>query len=321
MPKRRKGISGFVPLPGWEAINNWQGFEKPEDLPRCYNPQSGYFVTTNQDLNEFGKVSPINAGMGPYRSDRISRLLSENNKITREHMYKIQHDVFSTQAESFMKILAPLLPGTANARMLKDWDLEYSAGSQGAYLFDRFVKELYRLVFGKNGFGSDAACYLGEHTGIFNDFYINFDRILLSEDSLWFGGQKREDLYLQAAEYALKEPPRKWGDTRKLALTNILFGGKLPRFLGFDRGPVTIIGSLATPHQGQIFESAGRKTSFAPSFRMVTDLATDDIYTNMSGGPSDRRFSKWYCSDLDNWMTGKYKQIGVDPGQEKISFP
>jgi penicillin amidase len=321
MPKRRKGISGFVPLPGWEAINNWQGFEKPEDLPRCYNPQSGYFVTTNQDLNEFGKVSPINAGMGPYRSDRISKLLSENNKITREHMYKIQHDVFSTQAESFMKILAPLLPGTANARMLKDWDLEYSAGSQGAYLFDRFVKELYRLVFGKNGFGSDAACYLGEHTGIFNDFYINFDRILLSEDSLWFGGQKREDLYLQAAEYALKEPPRKWGDTRKLALTNILFGGKLPRFLGFDRGPVTIIGSLATPHQGQIFESAGRKTSFAPSFRMVTDLATDDIYTNMSGGPSDRRFSKWYCSDLDNWMTGKYKQIGVDPGQEKISFP
>ena len=38
MPKRREGVSGFVPLPGWEEKNDWQGFEKPEDLPRCYNP-------------------------------------------------------------------------------------------------------------------------------------------------------------------------------------------------------------------------------------------------------------------------------------------
>jgi len=320
MPKRRKGISGFVPLPGWDAANNWQGFEKPEDLPRCYNPQSGYFVTTNQDLNEFGKVSPINVGMGSYRSDRIGRLLSENDGITREHMYKIQHDVFSTQAESFMKVLGPLLPATGRAQKLKDWNLEYSADSQEAYLFDRFIKGLYRLVFGENGFGSEAAGYLDAKTGIFNDFYVNFDRILLSQDSPWFGGRKREDLYLQAAENALKEPARKWGDARKLVLTNIFFGGKLPRFLGFDRGPVTIIGSLATPHQGQIFQSAGRQTSFAPSFRLVTDLSTDDIYTNMSGGPSDRRFSRWYCSDLDNWMTGKYKKIGVDTAQEKVSF-
>jgi penicillin amidase len=320
MPKRRDGISGFVPLPGWEEKNNWQGFEKPQDLPGCYNPDSGYFVTSNQNLNGFGKVSPINAGMGSYRSDRIGRLLSENKKITCEYMYKVQHDVFSIQAESFMKILAPLLPGTAEAKKLKGWNLEYSADSEEAYIFDRFLKELYRLVFGENGFGNEAACYLDKNTGIFNDFYINFDRILLSEDSLWFGGQKREDLYLQAAETALKGPPKKWGDTRKLVLTNILFNGKLPRFLGFDRGPVTIIGSLATPHQGQIFESAGRQTSFAPSFRLVTDLSTDDIYTNMCGGPSDRRFSKWYCSDLDNWLTGKYKKIGIDPGQEKISF-
>ena len=320
MPKRRQGVSGFVPLPGWQAQNDWQGFEKPEYLPRCYNPESGYFVTTNQDLNEYGKAHPINMGMGSYRSDRIGRLLSDNNNITREHMYKIQHDVFSTQAESFMKILAPLLPGTAEAKILKDWNLEYSADSDGAYIFDRFIKGLYRLVFGENGFGSEAADYLEGHTGIFNDFYINFDRILLSEKSLWFGAKKREELYLQAAETALKGPPGKWGDTRKLVLTNILFNGKLPKFLGFDRGPITIIGSLATPHQGQIFQSAGRQTSFAPSFRLVTDLSTDDIYTNMSGGPSDRRFSKWYCSDLANWMTGKYKRIGTDPGQEKIPF-
>jgi len=320
MPKRREGISGFVPLPGWEEENNWQGFENPEDLPKCYNPESGYFVTANQNLNKFGKVSPINVGMGSYRSDRISSLLSEKNDITCEYMFKIHYDVFSTQAEYFMKILAPLLPDTAQAKKLKDWDLKYSADSEEAYLFDRFYRELYKEVFGENGFGREVAGYLDDHTGILNDFYINFDRILLAEDSIWFCGKKREDLYLRAAENIFKEPSRKWGDSRKLVMKNILFNGKLPRFFGFDRGPITIIGSLATPHQGQIFESAGRQTSFAPSFRMVTDLSTDDIYTNMSGGPSDRRFSKWYCSDLNNWITGKYKKISVNNRQEKISF-
>jgi penicillin amidase len=319
MPKRRKGVSGFVPLPGWEEKNDWQGFEKPEDLPRCYNPECGYVVTTNQNLNELGKENPINVSMGPYRADRINRVLSEKNDLTSEYMYKLQHDLFSTQAELFMKILAPLLPDTNKANILKDWNLEYSADSEGAYLFDRFYRELYRCVFGENGFGAEANDFIDKHTGIYNDFYINFDKILLSEDSLWFGGKKRENLYLQAAEKALEDPPHKWGDTRKLILKNILFNGKLPLFLGFDRGPVTIIGSLATPHQGQIFESAGRQTSFAPSFRMVTDLSRDEIHTNMAGGPSDRRFSKWYCSDLSNWMAGIYKKIGIN-SEQKLPF-
>ena len=312
MPKRREGVSGFVPLPGWEEKNDWQGFEKPEDLPRCYNPECGYFVTTNQNLNEYGKVDPINVGMGPYRSDRIGKLLSENNEITREYMYKLHYDVYSTQAELFMKILGPLLPDTRQGEILKNWNFEYSADSEGAFLFDRFYKELYLEVFGKNGFGTEAVEHIDKHTGMFNDFYINFDKILLSEKSLWFGNHTREELYLQAAEKALKSQPEKWGNTRKVIMKNILFDGKLPKFLGFDRGPITIIGSLATPHQGQIFESAGRQTTFAPGFRMVIDLSTDEMNTNMAGGPSDRRFSKWYCSDLENWISGKYKTIAVN---------
>ncbi|MCP4690965.1 MAG: penicillin acylase family protein [Desulfobacterales bacterium] len=319
MPKRREGVRGFVPLPGWEKKNDWQGFEKPEDLPRCYNPERGYFVTTNQDLNEYGKADPITVGMGPYRSDRVGGLLAENNEITPEFMYKLHYDVYSTQAELYMKILGPLLPDAGPGKILKEWDLEYAADSEGAYLFDKFYKALYLEVFGKNGFGAGACEHIDKHTGIFNDFYVNFDRILLSESSSWFGENTREDLYLKAAEKALKSRPEKWGSKRKVIMKNILFDGKLPKFLGFDRGPITIIGNLATPHQGQIFESAGRQTTFAPGFRMVVDLSTDEITTNMAGGPSDRRFSKWYCSDLENWISGKYKTISTD-SERKLKF-
>ncbi len=320
MPKRRKGVSGFVPLPGWEEKNDWQGFEDPHDLPRSHNPDRGYLVTSNQNLNALGKVSPINVGMGSYRSDRISMQLAKNNRITTEAMFKLHYDVYSTQAEAFMAILAPLLPDSRQADILKNWNFEYSADSEGAFLFDRFYRQLYRDVFGEHGFGTDVTDHLDRHTGLFNDFYINFDRILLSKTSLWFGGRTQADIYRRTAEKALSCPPEKWGNSRKVIMKNIVFDGKLPRFLGFDRGPITIIGSLATPHQGQIFESAGRLTTFAPSIRIVTDMGTDEIHTNLAGGPSDRRFSKWYCSDLKNWITGKYKKIDVTPDQTKLPF-
>ena len=72
-----------------------------------------------------------------------------------------------------------------------------------------------------------------------------------------------------------------------------------------------MIGGRATIHQGQIYRSGNRTTTFVPSYRFVTDLAEDACYTNMAGGPSDRRFSKWYCSDTKRWLAGEYKKVAV----------
>ncbi len=103
--------------------------------------------------------------------------------------------------------------------------------------------------------------------------------------------------------------PRPWGDSQQITLSHLLFGGKMPRWLGFDRGPITLKGGRATPHQGQVYRSGGRETSFAPSFRFVTDLAKDEVHSSLCGGPSDRRFSRRYCSDLDDWIHGRYKTL------------
>ena len=51
VPKRAKGISGFIPLPGWKKDNDWQGFIDPDDMPRSLNPATGYFATANHNLN------------------------------------------------------------------------------------------------------------------------------------------------------------------------------------------------------------------------------------------------------------------------------
>ncbi len=319
MPKRRDGISGFVPLPGWDENNDWQGFESYKDLPRQLNPDKGFFTTANQDLNQYGKVNPINMPMGSYRSERITAILEKGKDLTPSDVFKMHFDVYSIQAELFMKILKPLLPDTTQGNILKKWDCEYSADSKGAFLFEEFYQGLYLEVFGRNGMGESVIDYLSSETGMFIDFYRNFDRILLSEESVWFSGQTREALYKKVAEKHLDVAPKTWGETRKVLFKNILFDGKLPKFMGFDKGPIPLIGGRTTIHQGQIYKSADRLTTFSPSFRMVTEFTKDETYTNLAGGPSDRRFSKWYVSDLQNWFAGKYKTIKPEP-DKKIKF-
>jgi penicillin amidase len=309
MPKRRDGISGFVPLPGWQKENDWQGFVDYQNLPRCLNPDAGFFVTANNDLNQWGEAKPINICMGSYRSDRIAHLLAKKEKLTIADCREIHYDVYSLQAEYFMRILKPLLPETPPGKILREWDCRYHPESQGAFLFEKFYETLRREVFGKNGFGIAAVDFLANESGAFVDFYDNFDRVLLAENSVWFGGESRENLYRRIAAAALQITPKLWGEVNRIKLKHLVLGEKLPIFAGFDRGPIILRGGRATPHQGQIYKSAGRTTSFTPSFRMVTDLAQDEVHSNLAGGPSDRRFSKWYCSDLENWRNGKYKTL------------
>jgi penicillin amidase len=275
------------------------------------NPEEGFFATANNDLNRFGRIQPINISMGPYRADRIRQLLSQDDNFNISDMYAMHFDLYSLQAEQFMQILRPVLPDTMQGKILAEWDLCYDADSQGAYLFEQFYKELYREVFGKSGFGETVIDYLDQETGAFIDFYENFDRVLLAEESPWFGDQSRAAVYRQAAQKALSVEPKRWKEVQQFRLNHILLGSKLPGFCGFDRGPVTAIGNRATIHQGQLYRSAGRMTSFLPSFRIVSDLAKGDVHTNLAGGPSDRRFSKWYCSDLENWIEGRYKRLGT----------
>lgn len=325
VPKRAEGISGLVPLPGWLKENDWQGFIDYKELPRLKNPENGHFETANNDLNKHGIASPINMPMGSYRADRISQLLEEKDDFTVADSYKMHFDVYSLQAEYFMNILRPILESplfstSDNAKILAGWDLNYDAESVGAYLFEEFYKQLYLEVFGENGLGKTVTAYLKEETGIFIDFYDIFDRILLSEQSLWFGDLSRQTLYQHAAEIALKTTPKQWHQVQQITLSHLLFGNKLPKFLGFDRGPITAIGNRATIHQGQIYRSAGRDTSFMPSYRTVMDFAEETYHTVLAGGPSDRRFSKWYCSDLENWASGTYKSISINPQQKKSSF-
>lgn len=308
MPRRRPGVSGIVPLPGWDPANDWQGFFDPADLPKEQDPERGYIVTANQDLNHLAQIDPINVCMADYRARRIADLIEETPNLTVHDMERIQYDLYSLQAERYLELLEPLLPDTHNANILRAWDRRYDLGSRGATLFERFYDALLGEVFGRS-LGQDVFEHVRADTGLFVDFYDAFDRMVMGDASAWFDGRTRDEVFAAALAIALEGEVRPWAAQRRLMLTNLFFGGKLPDLLGFDRGPIRLPGGRATVCQGQIYRSAGRLTSFAAAVRIIAPMAETSLYSNLAGGPSDRRFSPWYSSDLRRWLVGEYKKL------------
>jgi penicillin amidase len=306
--------SGLHPLPAWEPSNHWRGWVPPEQLLTILNPPEGFLATANNELNPSGGPLTVNLPMGNYRVDRIQSVLAATESAEVGDMKRLQNDLYSIQAERFMELLRPLLPELPAADLLRRWDLRYDADSQGATVFEQVYHRLLARVFGDGLFGNAGWQAIVEASTVLADFYHLFDNAIFGGDSCWFGDQGRDEVLRQVLEEVLTDLdpttiPR-WGATHRVLMTDIFFGGKLPRWLGFDHGPIELVGNRATVVQGGLLTAHGRLTTFAPSWRIVTDLATDRADTVLAGGPTGSRFSRHRLTDVDRWLAGEYKTLG-----------
>ncbi|WP_164848290.1 penicillin acylase family protein [Halobacteriovorax sp. HLS] len=316
-PNRKS--TGLYPLKASDSKNLWNGMRPKSDLLSVLNPECGFLATANNDLADYLSAdSPlsINLPMGPYRYQRIKNLLESQEKFDIEQLKKMQSDLYSLQAELFMQELSPYLGDDSISSILKTWNFNYDRESQGAIVFEHYYFELLRLVFAKDLAGTDAWDYIANKSSILVDFYYFFDTILLEGKSpLWFAHSSKEDFIQRALENTKKNfrsGVPKLKDIRRTPMKNILFDGKLPNFLGFDYGPITIEGSRATIVQGALYEAHGRISTFCPSMRFVCDLGDTKSYTVLAGGVSDRRFSKLYTSEVEMWLNYKYKSVELN---------
>lgn len=316
MPKRPNDWNGFLPMPGWTNDYDWQGMISPTELPRSFNPKTGFIVTANQDLNAMGNVSPINMPMGNYRANRITNVIEQDNQHTAQMSKSLQLDVHSLQAEEFLAILLPLLEQHQSTgyhyETLKRWNCDYELNALGAPVFESFYQALREQVFGSafNGFGHDVTEHLTQETGIFIDFYQQFDRVMLNPNSTWYNDITQSNAFLNAFKsMAPVQPNTQWQEVNTISFSNILTGEKIPSFTGVCSAPIALRGGRATPNQGQIYRNDGRQTSFSATIRMVCDMNESDILTSLAGGPSDNPASKWYRNELNAWRKGEYKRV------------
>ena len=160
------------------------------------------------------------------------------------------------------------------------------------------------------GMGREVVEYILDNSELYYLYYGQFDHVLRREESLWFGGKTREEVYREAVVRGLEIEPEPYGSTRQVMMKNIVYSDMTP---DFDYGPIEIIGSRGTVSQGAIFKApGGRIGTFSPTIRFISDMSSDKYYSCLAGGPSEKPTSKWYTSGVQDWVDGNYKLI--EPG-------
>lgn len=312
LPKRGGGHSGNVPAPAWETSSHWQGRVRTDLLPRDYDPAIGFVASANEELYR-RDGPPLHAhGQPDYRKRRIVERLTELPHATVKDMQELQYDVLSMQARDLLPVLLALVDDDSPLKQkLAGWDCRYTPMSTEATLFQHFYRHVILEIFGnEEGIGWRRMFYLSTRLGFSMMVLSAVDRTLRKVTSSWWRGRDKRALVQRAAAAAIKEPVEPWAMFNSFHFVNRFFGaGRTGRWLGFQSKAVGMPGNHATPFQGHLLTTATRESTFAPSYHFVTDLGTDEAWTNLPGGPSESRFSQWYKSDVRRWINGKYKRL------------
>lgn len=310
---RRPGWSGLYPVAGWDVENAWRGWRDGAGLPFVENPDRGVVVTANHNRNDPGQPPYISVPHPDCRAKRIEKILRPPGKVTLEMLRTAQLDVKSLQAERLLPRLLPHCPEGPEKTALQRWDLRYVPTSREATLFENLWRESLLAVFGDGGLGRDWLAELLCESGIGIFLFGNFDDVLSRGDSRWLPKDRRDSILREAARRAFGDPWPPWGERTRFSFDHMLLGGRLPRVAGFDKGPFPVTGSRATPRQGSLYRKGGRDIFIAASYRFLADVGDDmTVETCLPGGPTERRLSRGYASEIRDWLEGRYKKLSPD---------
>jgi penicillin amidase len=319
MPKRRKGQRGLLPVPAWDERNHWQGLLPKSAMPGTYDPPEGFVASANENINPERGPQFISLKLPDYRKRRIVERLEELPRATLRDMQQLQYDVVSLQARDLLPIFLRHMPEGDLKQRLTDWDYSYSPQSHEATLFQHLYRNVVLEIFGhQRGIGWRRMLYICTRVGYSTMVLTSIDALLKREKSPWWSSRGKGELIHLAADRLALEDDQPWAVTNSFHFVNRFFEGRLGgKMLGFHTASMPMPGCHATPFQGHLLRTATRETSFAPSYHFVTDMGTDEAWTNLPGGPKESRFSKFYKNDIALWATGEYKRLSFEPPTEK----
>ena len=327
VPVRRSDneAMGRVPVPGWDAKYDWQGFIPFEKLPALQDPASGKIVTANHKITPPGYKPFISVDwFAPYRADRIEELLAARPKHSLESFARMQADALSRLARDLLPVAMAAKPATENGRrakaMLDGWKGEMAAGSAAPLVFAAWYRELTRLVY---------ADELGE---LFSESWEMRATFMVSVMKGERGYERwcddvrtpaRETCPAQAArafdlaagdlEKRYGEPGGwRWGAAHPAAGDHRPLGF-VPYVSHFFNVAPETAGDAYAVNVGHFFirdEARPFANRHAPSLRTIYDLADLDRSLFMqSTGQSGNVLSPWYASFAERWAKVEYITI------------
>jgi penicillin G amidase len=304
MPKRH--WSGLLPVPGTGGYE-WTGFRTPAELPRSFNPPTGYVVTANHDIRPKGYDIPLSFEFSPaHRAQRIAELLDEHRAGRRfgvSDFQRMQHDELSLQARALVPqlIAAAGRAGVAQRwefTTLRGWDFVMRADLVAPALFETWRRSVSAAAVRLVAQNEVAAAILGES---WLDESPTPDGPLAA-----FSPATRDSLFLTAMARALAVLRERLGADSTGWRWGRLHTAGFPHRLAasYDLAPVERGGNGHT-----VNSTAGSdyRQQYGASFREILDFADWDrsVATSVPG-QSGQPGSEFYSNLLPLWSRGEY---------------
>jgi penicillin G amidase len=321
-------VRGFMPVPGWEAKYDWQGFIPFEELPHTYNPGRNYVATANHKVVDKNYPHFITGEWAPpYRARRIEALLTGRDKHSVGSFREIQGDVKSLYATDLLPRLLKVAPANDDAaqahKLLSAWDGTMNRLKPEPLIYNSWMRELGTLIY---------ADELGDLFKSYQDSRSVFiSNVLTGGQEHWCDDIKTSvkencDSRISAALVkALADSRTRTGNDDMTTW----HWGEL-HYAHSDHNPLTHVGGLADlfdvsiPNGGDGFtvNVARHKISdevhpwrqfHGPSLRAIYDLSNlDNSRWIHSTGESGNVFSEFYRNFAEIWRNVDYLPMTMD---------
>jgi penicillin G amidase len=320
IPIRKIG-DGQLPVPGDSSDYGWEGYIPYDELPSIVNPTEGFIATANNEVVDESYPYHITKYWAqPYRYERIAQVLESGDNFTPEDMMRLQMDQKNLYAAEFLNQMIGSLEAKDVegkygdiVKLLRDWDQVDSVDAAAPLVFHKWIKQLpivmlkkdmpddiYKMLPGKghisdqmlrDGYAGKPGVWVNTYGGIDNWVYDSFEHSIADINEL-FGSD--------ASKW-------KWGDFHQLSFPHALSGAS-PIFEHFLNPKKQAIGGSNVTVQAAAFKADGTVDHGAP-WRFVADLSDlSTSYQIVGPGQSGHMKSKWFHSQVDNWVNGVYHE-------------
>jgi penicillin amidase len=324
IPIRAAG-DGTLPVPGWNDDYQWQGFIPYEELPRTFNPESGFIVTANnpqvrEDSYRYLLSRYHDRGQ---RADRITgMILGDRDAISLDDVARMQTSNLSLSALEIIPFLEELSFSDVAVRSARDrllaWGGEMTRDSPEAALFNIFFAHLIEETFMDQ---LPDRLYPRGDSFTADTVYT----ILQKPESPWWDDTRtpanielRDEILMRAFEMAYEEGVDvfgtglgawRWGDLHTVSFVNPTLGQSGISLVEniFNRGPYRTHGSESVPQKTCWAARDPYEVTCIPALRQVIDLG--DLGNSRminSVGQSGHPVDPHYDDQIETWRQLQY---------------
>lgn len=321
-PIRRKG-DGSLPVPGWTDEYEWEGWVPYDELPRAYNPESGYLCTANNRM--YDETYPHHLGgdfLPPYRARRVAQMITETERHSRETFARMQMDTVSLPAREITAHLLGVEPADERQKealsLLAEWGHDLAAHSAAAAVYEVWCVQIARRLL-QPVLGDELFTHFYARRQWTNGFqYAVLPHLLAYPTARWFGGdgrKARDDRLREALDAALDELTDRLGEEMREwrwgAVHRVRFAGRLavvPHLAElFTAGEVELGGDEQTVNQALFEPGVPYDVVVIPSWRQIIDLGDLDASVGTHTlGQSANPESPHYRDLLELWASGRH---------------